>query len=277
MKSIDFQWKTADSLAIHAQHWEVDEPTAVVCIVHGLGEHMGRYEHVAAFFAQHQIASFAYDRRGHGKSEGKRGDAPDLETLLDEIETLLVFAKQAYPAKPLFLYGHSLGGNLALNFVLRRKPNIQGVIATGSWIRLPKPPTAFLLGFARLMRRVFPALTQPNGLVLKYLSKDPKVVEAYANDPLVHNRISVRMGLAMLEAANWLDEFSGEMPVPTLIMHGGEDKITDPAGSEAFAKRVSGHVSWKRWEGLFHEIHNEPEQAEVMEYIMVWMKEKLGN
>ncbi|MBI5915931.1 MAG: alpha/beta fold hydrolase [Bacteroidetes bacterium] len=137
----------------------MERPKAVICIVHGLGEHIGRYGHVAEFFSAHGIATFGFDHQGHGRSEGKRGHAPNLGSLLDGIGHLLAVAGEHYPGNPVFLYGHSLGGHLALNFVLRRKPGIRGLIATGPWIRLPKQPSAMLVGFAAVMSRIFPKLT----------------------------------------------------------------------------------------------------------------------
>ena len=275
MPSVNFNWKTTDNLTIQAERWAVSQAKAVVCIVHGLGEHAGRYVDAAAFFGEKNIATVASDRRGHGRSEGKRGHTSGFDPLLDEIATLIEKARELNPGKPLFLYGHSMGGNLVLNYVLRRKPQIQGVIATGSWIRLEHPPSPVLLGFAKMMQAVFPAFTQGNGLKTSELSNDPAVVAAYKADPLVHDRITVSTGMAMLEAAAWLDQFSGEMPVPALIMHGGNDKITDPGGSESFASRVKGDVTWKRWEGLKHEIHQEPAKAEVLSFLVQWIEKRI--
>jgi alpha-beta hydrolase superfamily lysophospholipase len=276
MEIQDLSWRTSDGLIILGRHWKLPGPKAEVCLVHGLGEHCGRYHHVAEFFAKSNMATLAYDRRGHGRSEGKRGDTPNYEAYLDEIARLLEEAQTQYPGKPIFLYGHSMGGNLVLNFVLQRKPLIRGVIATGSWIKLANPPLLLALVAAKLLRQTFPSFSQNSGLNPRLISKDPQVVEAYLTDPLVHNRITAAAGLAMLEAARRLELFSGKMPVPALIMHGGSDRITQSSGSEHFALRITGDVTWKRWDGLFHEIHNEPEQAEVLHFMVDWMEKVLG-
>lgn len=275
MTSQIFQWKTPDGLWLHAMHWPVDQPLAVVCIVHGLGEHIGRYDHVATFFQKNNIATLGNDRRGHGRSEGSRGHTSGFGAFLDEVATLVEKAQEAYPGKPVFLYGHSMGGNLALSFLLEKKPDLRGVIATGPWIRLPKLPSGILVGFAKLMNHFAPGFSQSNGLDISGLSNDPAVVEAYVADPLVHNRITAATGVAMLKAAAHLDAFSGEIPVPLLLMHGAEDPITDPKGSEDFARRAAGDVTWKKWEGLKHEIHNEPQQAEVLSFLVRWIQQKL--
>lgn len=275
MKSADINWKTEDNLSIQAIHWPAESSKAVVCIVHGLGEHVGRYAETAAFLNQKKLAVLASDRRGHGRSEGKRGHTSSFEALLAEIGLLLGKAHELYPELPLFLYGHSMGGNLVLNYVLRKKPAIQGVIATGSWIRLEPPPAKSLVFFAKIINRVFPALGRRSRLITSELSSDIQVVAAYEADPLVHDRITYSTGLAMVEAAAWLDQFSGELPLPTLIMHGGSDKITAPSGSENFAGRVRGDVTWKRWEGLKHEIHQEPQKAEVLAFLIQWVEKHI--
>jgi alpha-beta hydrolase superfamily lysophospholipase len=274
MQIAECHWKTADALEIYAKHWQVENPKAVVCLLHGLGEHVNRYNHVAAFFAERGIATHGSDRRGHGQSAGKRGHAPHLDALLNEVGQLVDFAGKTYPRVPLFLYGHSMGGNHALNFLLRKKPALRGVIATGSWIRLPQAPSAALIAFAKIMNKIAPTFAQSNGLDTNLLSKDPAVVKAYVADPLVHDRITVAMGLSMMEAAAWLDRFSGEIPAPLLLMHGADDRITDPQGSAGFAQRVSGDVTCRLWEGLYHEIHHEPQQAQVLAFMVEWMMKK---
>lgn len=271
MQIIDFQTINKGGIRIFHRHWSLTNPIAVVCLVHGLGEHVGRYEHVADFFSTNNIATFGFDHQGHGKSGGKLGHALGLVSMMDDIQGLLDKAIEAYPQKPIFLYGHSMGGNLSLNFVLRRKPKIAGLIATAPWIRLPKPPSKLLVGFAKLMKHVLPKLTQPNGLDVNGLSKDLKVVEAYKKDPLVHDRISVLVGAELLEGAQYLDDYQGGSPCPTLLMHGLADPITSAVGTAAFAERNPQKMTWKAWPDLKHEIHNEPQQGEVLTYLVEWI------
>lgn len=270
-----FSWKTSDGLAIYAIDWPVNEAKAVIALVHGLGEHAHRYEHLVRFFHQHQIAVIAYDRRGHGQSAGRKGHTPKYGAFLEEIDQLLVETKKRYAELPVFLYGHSMGGNLVLTYALQYQPAIQGVIATAAHIRLGFEPSAFTLMLGRLMRNIFPAFTQSNGLDVQLISKDPVVVEAYTQDPLVHDRITAATGLAMLEAAADLDAYQGDFPVPLLLMHGGADGITAPAGTQALAQRLSSDVELKIWDGLYHEIHNETEQTEVFSYTLNWIEQLL--
>ncbi len=259
-------------LDIYVRHWTVANPKAVVCLVHGLGEHCARYDAVATFFAHRGISMSGFDLPGHGRSKGRRGHAFSTEVIFEHIEKRMAEVAKKYPGVPQFLYGHSLGGNLVLNYVLERKPDIHGVIATSSWIRLPEKPSPSLVAFGRGMRKIWPSFTQNAGLNADHISRDEAVVSAYRSDPLVHNRISVETGLSLLEAAEILDAYAGELPVPALLVHGSADRITSPKGSEGFARRATGDITFKRWQGLFHETHNEPEKAEVLTFLVEWME-----
>jgi alpha-beta hydrolase superfamily lysophospholipase len=170
------------------------------------------------------------------------------------------------------LYGHSMGGNLALNYLIRRQPALKGVIATGPWVQLAFEPKPILVTIGKLMRSIFPSFSQDSGLNQDHISKDTAVVEAYKNDPLVHGKITASASLSLLEAGEFLNNYAGEMPISTLIMHGDEDLLTSQPASEAFAKRVSGPVTYKKWKGMYHEIHNEPQQLEVFNYTLGWLE-----
>ncbi len=267
----EFNWNTADGVKIYAKEWEVKEPKGVVCLVHGLGEHINRYNHVAEFFNQNGYAVLGNDHRGHGQSDGKRGHAPKHEVFLDEVDQLLAIAKERYLGKPTFLYGHSMGGNIVLTYAVERQPRIAGIISSAAFIQFGTQPSKILVGLGKLTRSLYPSLTQANGLGRDALSHDPKVIEAYSNDPLVHDKISSAMGMNMMDAAAALDSYEGTISSPLLVMHGEDDRITSAAGSKAFADRVKGDVSCKIWEGLYHEIHNEPQQEYVFKHILGWM------
>jgi alpha-beta hydrolase superfamily lysophospholipase len=271
MKIEEYNWLGPNGLSIYGRHWAVANPKAAVCLVHGLGEHCAQYEHVAAFLAEQGIALSGFDLPGHGRSGGRRGHAFSTEVIFENIDRLVVAVSTKYPQTPVFLYGQSMGGNLVLGYIFDRKPAVQGVVATSPWIRLPEKPSPLLVAFGRMMRKVLPSFTQNAGLDAQYISRDDAVVRAYQSDPLVHNRISVETGLSLLEAAQKLDAFAGEMPVPALLVHGSADHITAPAGSEGFARRATGDVTLKLWDGLYHETHNEPEKDEVLTYSADWL------
>ena len=275
MTSTEFNWTTPDKLKIYAKEWKVEFPKAVIALVHGLGEHCNRYQHMAEYFAQHNIAMVGYDRRGHGQSEGKKGHTPNYEALLQEVDELVKITKERYPVTPIFIYGHSMGGNILLKYLIDRKPQVKGAISSGAFIEFPDAPPALLIFIGKIMRIIYPAFSQNNGLDAKGVSSDAKVVEAYLKDPLVHDRITSATGMGMIETAKELEEFKGAMPVPTLLMHGTQDKLTGFNGSKQFAQRVSGEVTFKEWENAYHEIHNEPIQEEVFGYTIAWIRKFL--
>lgn len=268
----ELSWKNAEGLRIHAVNWPAPAPKAVLLLIHGQGEHIGRYDHLARWFNAHGIAALGYDHQGYGRSEGRRGHAKSLDVLLNDLDQALQETRRLYPGLPVFLYGHSMGGNIVLNFLFRRRPDVAGVIATGSWVRLAFEAPAVKIIAGRLLRHLLPNLRLPNGLAVHFLSHDPGVVAAYQRDPLVHNLLSAGAGIALLEGANWLDRYAGETPVPLLLMHGGADKITSAPATRELAARLSGNVMHHEWPDLYHEIHNEPEQEAVFAYTLAWME-----
>lgn len=261
-----------DGLSLFSRIWATPDSKAVIALIHGFGEHSGRYTHVANFFNKNGYAVFALDNRGHGQSGGKRGHAPTYDSYMDDIEVFLNYVTTQSADKPVFLYGHSMGGNLALNYLIRRQPTLKGVIVTGPWVQLAFEPKPILVTIGKLMRSIFPSFSQDSGLNQTHISKDTAVVEAYKNDPLVHGKITASASLSLLEAGEFLNNYAGEMLISTLIMHGDEDLLTSQPASEAFAKRVSGPVTYKKWEGMYHEIHNEPQQLEVFNYTLGWLE-----
>lgn len=252
------------------------EPRAVVLFSHGLGEHNGRYGYIASRMNDVGIAMYAIDHYGHGKSDGKRGAVPDYEFFLDGLSALLDEIQKRHPDKKVFVYGHSLGGQIALNFALRRPNGIYGLVSTGVWLQIPFEPPAWKLALARFLYKVLPDLRLNNELDPKYISRDPEVVKAYVADPLVHDRISVRLFNQGLAAAQFAFDNAADMKMPVLLMHGGADKLTASSGTKKFYDQV-GSVDrrLKVYEGLYHEIHNEPEKAQVLTDIVEWLNKHL--
>lgn len=274
MESVRTSWKTQNGTKIFGQYWKPANPRAVVVQVHGLGEHSGRYQHVADFFGQHGIALLGYDHHGHGRSEGKRGHIPNYEVLMEELDVALAEAGKLFPGIPQIIYGHSWGGNMALNHLIRRQPKVACAIVTDPWLHIPKVP-AIQKSLAKFMNNIFPSLTQNNGLDAKDLSHDPKVVEAYEKDPLVHPKISVRNFVDSDAAAEYALGNAAKVSVPLLLMHGDADKITLASGSQEFQKSLKGKHRLKIWPGLYHEIHNEPEKGEVLQEMLGFIEENL--
>jgi len=278
MQHFEFEWQTEDGLRLYAQGWQPEtESKGVVCLVHGLGEHSGRYAHLAAFLNQAGYALLAFDLRGHGKSEGQRGHTPSYQALLEDISHLLEEAAERYLDRSRFLYGHSLGGTLVIEYALRHCPQLAGVIASGPLLRTAFEPPAWKLTLAKIMRSLWPTLALSNEIDRQALSRDPEVVRAYNDDPLVHDRLSTRLGMDMLQSGLWSLEHAAEFALPLLLMHGSADRLTSAQASREFAAQAGDGCTLRIWDGFYHEIHNEPEQGQVFAYLLEWLNTDLGN
>jgi len=271
MKHSEWEWQSPDRVGLYRQSWApAGEAKAVIALVHGFGEHSGRYRHVAEALTAEGYALVAGDHRGHGRSQGLRGHTPTYDHLMDDIGGLLADAAQRFPDRPRFIYGHSMGANLTLNYVLRRRPQLAGVVATGPWLRLAFEPPKWKVAIGRAMNTIYPALLQDTGQDLEGLSRDAAVGQAYAADPLVHSKMSARMFTSLHAAGLWALERAAEFPLPLLLMHGGADPITSATASREFAAQVP-QCTFKAWDGFYHEIHNEPEQQQVFAAITTWL------
>lgn len=269
-------WNSKDGTKLYAKYWSPEGTAkAVVCIVHGLGEHCERYEHVAEMLNANGMALYGFDHRGHGRSEGKRGFIPDYEVLMEEIDLLLQHAREQFPDMPVFLYGHSWGGNAVANYLIRRQPDVQGSLITGPWLRLTHPPSGFMAALARFINNIFPSLQQGNGLSASDLSHNTEVVKAYEDDPLVHGKITPRLFVTSSEAGEYAIANAAKVKVPVLLMHGAQDNITSPEGTKAFHENLVARKSLKIYEGMYHEVHNEVENSLVLADMLAFFKGNL--
>jgi alpha-beta hydrolase superfamily lysophospholipase len=277
MKHTELGWKALDGLNIFAQTWEPDSPPkAVICLVHGLGEHSGRYAHVAETLNRGGYAVIASDLRGHGKTEGKRGHSPSFNAFMDDVAILMGEYAQRYAGLPCFLWGHSLGGVLVANYVLRRKPRLTGVVITSPGLKTSISDQKMKIQFAKIAGKFMPEMSMPTGLDAKLISRDPAVVERYVNDPLVHGTATLAMAKYTIEAIPWVYAHASEWDLPVLIMHGDADAIAFVSGSEEFASKIAQDCTLKIWPGLWHETHNEPEKEQVLAYALGWLDGQLS-
>lgn len=264
--------QTSDGLSLYTQTWSpAEKAKGVVCVVHGLGEHSGRYAHVAHFLAGRGYILTAFDLRGHGRSPGKRGHSPTYEVLLDDIAQFLNQTRAGHPHLPLFLYGHSLGGNLVINFILKRNTPLLGAVSTSPWLRTAFEPPAWKLKLSDLLYQWWPGLALSTGLEQAALSHDEEVVRSYANDPLVHDRLTVRLATDALRNGEWAIAHAAELSIPLLLMHGSDDRLTSMPASREFAERAGDLCELRIWDGLYHELHNEFQKSDVMQMITNWL------
>lgn len=280
MKTFETSFAGQDGTAFFVQGWEADhgKPKALIALIHGLGEHTSRYAHVGNVLADAGYALVGFDLRGHGKSGGPRGHASSLEAYMQDMRQFFGLLKQRYPDLPHFLYGHSLGGLLTLTYAIQYGRGLKGVMVTSPALRSPLQKQKAKIAMVKLLGSLLPTLTLLSGLDPVAISRDPDVVQKYIHDPLVHSSTSLGFGKAGLSAVDLCFARAKEFPAPLLMLHGTGDRIAYCSGSEEFAKLVGaagGNVTLKLWEGLYHELHNEPEKAEVFRFMMGWLDEHL--
>ncbi|MBX2842404.1 MAG: lysophospholipase [Flammeovirgaceae bacterium] len=265
---------TSDGLTLKFKYWTPENyPKAIICLVHGFGEHQDRYQHVAEFFTKKDIGIFTYDQRGHGISEGKRGHTPSFRQLMEDLDQMLDLVIQKFPDLPIFLYGHSMGGNVVLNYNLHYQKKLKGIIATSPWLGLAFQPPKIKVALGKIVNSIFPKFTEELTIDSGHISRDKKIVEMYKNDPLVHGKITVRAFLEIQHAGENAIENAYMQERPLYLCHGTADKVTSALASETFAKNAGSLVKFQLWEDCFHEIHNEPEKEKLFETILGFIRD----
>lgn len=269
---------TSDGLRLHTEHWAPDaSPRGTALLVHGLGEHIGRYPHVIARLRADGWAVWGYDQRGHGRSPGRRGAIAAADSLLADLGAMIAEVRRADPG-PLLLLGHSLGGLVVGRYVaeglaVRPAPWWQPVQALV--MSSPALDPGMSAGQKRLLAvlgALAPWLAVGNGLDPAWISRDPAVVRAYVDDPLVHDRVTPRLARFVVDAGDLVRQRAAQWTVPTLLMYAGADRCVAPRGSDAFAAAAPASVlQSRRYDGLAHEIFNEPERDRVLGDLVAWL------
>lgn len=272
MRNETYTWKSFDGHDLFAQSWTPrNQAKAVINFVHGIGEHSSRYRDWMPFFVEAGFAVFAIEYRGHGRSFGKRGYIKNYEDLMKDIDVLFQESEKVLPHLPRFLYGHSLGGNLVINYAIDRKPNIKALVATSPWLQLSQEPPAWQLAMAQIIYKIAPGFIIKSNLKTEDISKNKTIVEAYKNDKMVHSKIALELFFSATQKGLWAIDHAEKITVPILLSHGSDDKITDPKGSQAFYNNNPKHTTLKIWDGMLHELHNEPIREQHAQYIIDWL------
>ena len=274
-----FEWSwSQEGYKIFAQGWAPPQSKAVICLIHGFGEHSSRYEGFAKEMAQNNIAVLAIDQFGHGKTEGPRGFSPSLEASMQSVNLLLQEAETRFPGVPKILFGHSMGGNVMLNFLLRKNPKVAGAIASAPWMQLGFKPPMIKLLLAKIMKGIYPKWPEAANLDTTQLSRDKEEVRKYETDPLVHNTARAGTFYETYNAGEWLIENAQELKSPLLLYHGTKDGLIAFEGSKKFmANAPKEKVTFVPFEGYYHELHNEPaaDRAKVFETVATWINGKI--
>ena len=270
---------TVSNTSLFGQYWQPKiQAKAAVILVHGMGEHIGRYEkNIIPHLVKNGYAVVGYDQFGHGKTKGKRGHNPNFDAVLSCVTEVVIKSKKLFNGVPLFLYGHSMGGNVVLNYVLRRKHPFKGVIATSPFLRLAFQPPALKLTLGKLLYKIAPGLTMSNELNPNDISRISEEVAAYVNDPLVHNKISPNYSIKFIETGQWALDNAQKLNLPTLLLHGTGDKIIDYKATKEFAANSNGKATIKLFDGAYHELHNDLCRDEMLNTITDWLNIQLEN
>lgn len=271
----------ADGTALRYRAWPAASPSAALLVVHGLGEHSGRYEAVARQLNTHGVSVFAPDLRGHGRSGGRRGHARTFDLLLSDLELVLENVRLRTGELPLFMLGQSLGGLVALRFAeTRPETNLRGLILSAPLLRLASPPPRWLHVLAGMMNRVLPAAGLYNRIAPSDLSHDSEAVQAYRSDPLVHDRVTPRLYVGMFAAMSAARaELSRLKVTDVLVLVPGADPVVDPDATLEIAAemaKVVSAVDVRGYTGFFHEPFHEADRARPTADLVRWIAARTG-
>jgi acylglycerol lipase len=276
MPSILSHVRTADGTSMLVRDWASDSrpgwPWASVLLVHGLGEHSGRYEHVGDQMAAAGLDVHAYDHRGNGGSGGRRGHVDRWEQYHDDLAERLVYVRGQSAERPVVLYGHSMGGLVVLGYLLTDRPRPDLVVLSSP--ALDSTLAEWKKTLAPTLSRIVPTLAVPNGIDGRTLSRDPAVADKVGADPLATKSSTTRFGAeALTEQARVRRDFAG-LTLPTLVLHGLDDGLVPAQASEILGSLPN--VERRTYPGLRHELHNEPEGPAIIEEIIAWIRAKTG-
>jgi len=270
------EWIRADH-CLARYHWPAPErtPKAQVLLVHGLGEHMGRYNHVAFALQQAGYAVTGYDHVGHGLSSGVRGDVATPNQLVEDLAAVVADIQQQPRRQPLVLLGHSLGGLVVQRAVAQAASRADAVVMSSPALAAFTNPVQKLL--LATLPRYFPHLRVSNGLPLAWLARDAKVVRAYREDRLVHDKISAGLAAWLISQAELAVQQAADWHTPSLLIYAGQDRCVNPQGSEQFAKAAP--PQWLQshcYNVMYHEIFNDPEKHQVLSKLVGWLDERFA-
>lgn len=279
MKHLETAYKTHDGKELYLQAWMADVPKAAMLLVHGLGEHSSRYLHLVEKLNEAGVSVFTFDGRGHGKSAKDKPDAffESADDYLKDIDALFGKVKSYSPGLPAFIYGHSMGGGLVAAYVLKYKPEAAGVVLSSPAIKEAEGTSKILIALSSMISKYFPKLKALK-LDANKVSRIPEEVQKYLQDPLVYTEaIPARTGYELLQLMNYIQGNASEFNLPLLLIHGSNDGLTNPKGSELlFENAKSADKTLKIFPGGYHELINDLDRDEVMNLIVSWIEIRLA-
>ncbi|MBN1311538.1 MAG: lysophospholipase [Anaerolineae bacterium] len=259
------------------QRWRPEKkPKAVLVIVHGFGEHSGRYMNVVDHFVPRQYAIYGLDHRGHGRSPGQRGHVNSFEEFRGDVDAFVKLVDQQEPRIPIFLWGHSMGGLIGLDYILHHPEGLRGAIISGPSLTPSGFASPIMVTLTRIFSRLWPTFSIDIGLDAMALARTPEVGKAYREDTLVHGRASTRLGTELELASNWVKAHVAELKIPLLMIHGDADTICPVSETLSFFEQVTfADKELKVYPGGYHESHNDIEHEQVMADVEGWIKQHM--
>lgn len=267
-------FRAADGLDLYYQRWlPAGEPRSAVVLVHGFNEHCGRYGRAVGALAAHGHAVYGFDQRGFGRSPGRRTYVERWAQYREDLGAFLHLVRREQGIRPLFLYGHSLGGITVLDYVLADAAGIRGAVCASAALEPAGVAKPYLVVTARLLSRAWPTLALDPKLDPGGLSREPAVVQAYATDPLVQHRATARFGTESLDAIASVKKRAARLAVPLLILHGEADRLNLPSGSRWLFESIRAEDKALRlYPGAYHELHNDLDAATVLADVCEWLE-----
>lgn len=267
----------SDGTRLFYRRWQTEPaPRAACLLVHGLSEHSGRYSHLAQQLTHRRFSVWALDNRGHGRSEGKRGDCRNLDELVEDLHRLAEEVGREEPGIPRLMVGHSLGGLIALTYAARRPREIRAVAVSSPALRLTHPTDPVTVFVVTNVAKLLPTAPFRSGINPRMLSHDPTVVEEYVRDPLVHHVLTARCAVALRDAMRDSLRLAAQLKIPCLLLQAGADEVCEPGAVEEFARGVSDRlVTFRRYDGFYHELFNEVERRRPIEDLCQWLENRL--
>lgn len=275
MQVVTTSFNTSDNLSLEIHNYIIsDKADKIILMVHGHGEHGGRYEHVSRFFADKGFSSSVLTLRGHGNSEGKKGHAPSMDQLILDIEYFIRKIRRNYIDADLYLYGHSMGGNILLNYLLKDQSNeIHAAVITSPWLRLAFQPPQWKVVIGNFIADIIPTFTQNSGLSQEEISTLKEEIEKYKADPLIHDKISAKLFKVIQKGGENVLAKADKIHHPVFLAHGSIDKITDPKASEELAFK-NDLINFHSYEGNRHEIHHDKSSQQLLKDVVDWLQDK---
>ena len=277
MKHHEGYFKSIRDTNIYYQYWLPEgEPKAILLFAHGIAEHSGRYMNVVNHFVPAGYAVYGLDHIGHGKSDGKRVCVERFQDFTKTFKKYFDMIRGWQPIKPIFLVGHSMGGLISAAYLLKHQDELTGAVLSGPGIKVPDNISNAVIFAGKILSVVMPKA----GIIqldAEGICRDPAVVDAYLNDPLVYRgKITARLSAEMLKTIQHVTGSAIKIRLPIMIVQGGSDKLVDPSGAQLLYDSVSSEdKKIKIYDGLYHEVFNEPEHRQVLDDVKVWLDSHL--